>query len=138
MFGYDGYRYAPDTGLCHTSARYHDPRLGRFLQTDPIGQAGGLHLYAYVFNAAPNLSGAPGQSPVQDDHAAPGLLERLNPISAAHAQSLTPAKADLLWDELRGGGHTLEKHVGKTQAWLDKSIEPGVMVEGSVDLSKLR
>jgi hypothetical protein len=102
------------------------------------GRAGGSDPYGCGFNAAPNLSGAPGQSPVQDDHAAPGLLERLNPISAAHAQSLTPAKADLLWDELRGGGHTLEKHVGKTQAWLDKSIEPGVMVEGSVDLSKLR
>ena len=49
-FGYAGYRYDPETGLYHTGARYYDPRLGRFLQPDPIGQAGGLHLYAYVQN----------------------------------------------------------------------------------------
>ncbi len=49
-FGYDGYRYAPETGLYHTGARYYDPRLARFLQSDPIGQAGGLSLYAYVRN----------------------------------------------------------------------------------------
>jgi len=49
-FGYDGYRYDPETGLYHTGARYYDPRLGRFLQPDPIGQAGGVNLYAYVNN----------------------------------------------------------------------------------------
>ena len=49
-FGYDGYRYDPETGLYHTGARYYDPRLGRFLQPDPIGQAGGVNLYAYVGN----------------------------------------------------------------------------------------
>ena len=38
-FGYDGYRYDPETGSYHTGARYYDPRLGRFLQPDPIGQA---------------------------------------------------------------------------------------------------
>jgi RHS repeat-associated protein len=48
-FGYDGYRYDPETGLYHTGARYYDPRLGRFLQPDPIGQAGGLNIYAYEF-----------------------------------------------------------------------------------------
>jgi len=36
--------------LYHTGARYYDPRLGRFLQPDPIGQAGGVNLYAYVGN----------------------------------------------------------------------------------------
>jgi RHS repeat-associated protein len=49
-FGYDGYRYDPETGLYHTGARYYDPRLGRFLQPDPIGQAGGVNLYAYTGN----------------------------------------------------------------------------------------
>jgi RHS repeat-associated protein len=50
-FGYDGYRYDPETGLYHTGARYYDPRLGRFLQPDPIGQKGGLNIYAYVGNS---------------------------------------------------------------------------------------
>jgi hypothetical protein len=30
--------------------RIYNQKLGRFLQTDPIGQAGGLNLYAYVGN----------------------------------------------------------------------------------------
>jgi RHS repeat-associated protein len=49
-FGFAGYRYDPESGLYHTGARYYDPRLGRFLQPDPIGQAGGVNLYAYVGN----------------------------------------------------------------------------------------
>ena len=31
-------------------ARHYHPRLGRFLQPDPIGVAGGANLYAYANN----------------------------------------------------------------------------------------
>jgi uncharacterized protein RhaS with RHS repeats len=43
-------------GACATSrgryyrARYYHPGLQRFLSEDPIGFAGGFHLYAYVEN----------------------------------------------------------------------------------------
>jgi RHS repeat-associated protein len=62
-FGYDGYRYDPETGLYHTGARYYDPRLGRFLQPDPIGQAGGVNLYAYVGNDPLNAVDPSGLCP---------------------------------------------------------------------------
>ena len=49
-FGYTGQRYDAETGLYHDHARAYWPAQGRFLQTDPIGYAGGNNLYAYVGN----------------------------------------------------------------------------------------
>ncbi len=49
-FGYDGNRDDPETGLYQTGPRHYDLRLRRVLQSDPIGQTGGLLLYAYGGN----------------------------------------------------------------------------------------
>ena len=50
-FRYTGARIDAETnGLYDFRARIYSPALGRFLQTDPIGSAGGSNLYAYVGN----------------------------------------------------------------------------------------
>jgi RHS repeat-associated protein len=49
-YRYTGRRYEPETGLYYYRNRAYSPALGRFLQTDPIGTAGGINLYAYVGN----------------------------------------------------------------------------------------
>jgi RHS repeat-associated protein len=54
-YTYAGYRYDAETGLYYVNARYYNPNLGRFLQTDPIGLQGGTNLYAYVGNDPINL-----------------------------------------------------------------------------------
>lgn len=43
------------SGLYYYRARHYAPSWGRFLQTDPIGDAGGPLLYAYVGNDPLNL-----------------------------------------------------------------------------------
>jgi RHS repeat-associated protein len=41
-------------GLLYMRARYYAPNIGRFINQDPIGLAGGLNLYAYVGNNPAN------------------------------------------------------------------------------------
>lgn len=48
--GKSGYFYDKDVELDLLQARYYIPMIGRFMQTDPIGQAGGLNTYAYCAN----------------------------------------------------------------------------------------
>lgn len=39
-----------ETGLYYYGYRYYSPGLGRWINRDPIGEQGGLNLYAYVWN----------------------------------------------------------------------------------------
>lgn len=42
--------YDAETKLVYYNYRYYSPDLGRFLSSDPIGESGGLNLYAFVNN----------------------------------------------------------------------------------------
>ena len=50
-FGFTGREFDAESGLYYYRARYYDPALGMFIQSDPIGfAAGDLNIYAYVEN----------------------------------------------------------------------------------------
>ncbi len=49
-----------ETGLGYWGYRYYSPRVGRWLNRDPVGESGGLNLVAYVRNAVTVLMDALG------------------------------------------------------------------------------
>ena len=66
---FTGRRYDEDTGLYYYRLRDYNPVLGRFMQNDPIGYAGGINLYRYCHNNPTNFVDPMGRGRMR----APGL-----------------------------------------------------------------
>jgi RHS repeat-associated protein len=69
---FPGHYEDSEIGLFYNRFRHYSPVLGRYIQSDPIGVAGGKNLYAYpanplttadIFGLHPPKSGAPGGDP---------------------------------------------------------------------------
>ncbi len=54
-FGFTGHYYHSSSGLYLAIYRAYDPRLGRWLSRDPMGERGGLNLYGYANGNTVNL-----------------------------------------------------------------------------------
>ncbi len=62
-FGFTGHYYHASSGLNLTLYRAYDPELGRWLSADPMGEEGGMNLYAYCYGNPLNLYDPNGMWP---------------------------------------------------------------------------
>jgi RHS repeat-associated protein len=53
-YTYTGREWEPVAGLFFNRARFYDAEAGRFISRDPIGEDGGINLYAYTRNSPTN------------------------------------------------------------------------------------
>ncbi len=95
------YQYAelfshPISSLNLSMTRPFDPATGRWLNKDPMGEAGGVNLYSYGANPVS------GFDPL-------GLSKLRTPLQGY--------RIDLLEEETNGG-HTIAEHVGKSSEYL--------------------
>ncbi len=111
---YCGYRHDSESGLYYVRNRTYNPVLGRWIQRDPIGYAGGINLYEYVL-ARPTI----GQDPQ-------GLQSGFNPWT----------QPSFHW---RFGRHSVNVIVGFVAELtiLDRELA-GIGIEGSVGVSKVQ
>jgi RHS repeat-associated protein len=53
--GFPGQYHDAESGLAHNGFRDYEPTLGRYIQSDPIGLAGGISTYSYAMNSPVTL-----------------------------------------------------------------------------------
>ncbi|MCI0561874.1 MAG: RHS repeat-associated core domain-containing protein, partial [Nitrososphaera sp.] len=106
---FTGREFDSESGLYHYRLRYYDPRLGRFIQEDPIGLLGGIHFYAYVRNSPMNAIDPFGLGPVKD-----GVKAALEENLGGHLSGEDREKAATVFEEEA-------RHLGKEDDFIKNS-----------------
>lgn len=108
---FPGHWHDAETGLHFNRFRYYSPDLGRYVEPDPWGLAGGVNLYAYVNAGNPLLHvDIDGLMPGDDERKSPenkrSVAENVHRKSPASKALLKPSSqaASTFSDHLHGAG----------------------------------
>jgi len=95
------------SGMFYYGFRYYLPETGRWASRDPIGERGGLNLYAFVGNNGVNAWDIKGKKP---DTLTPADEEPRVPGTGGGNAGKT---GNALGDAIAGAGEALSSHLGK-------------------------
>lgn len=147
-YRYTGRRLEPEWGIFHYRARYYDPALGRFLETDPVLYADQMNLYAYVGNNPLNATDPSGKYQEQATDAernealadaSGAFIAGLETFEAANGNATNAGRAlGPLGNSLMVAGEVAERQVAvenganPAAATIDATIETGINVTGAL------
>jgi RHS repeat-associated protein len=117
-FMFTGREYDKETGLYYYRARYYNPQIGRFLQTDPIGYGDGMNWYRYCWNNPIGMSDASGRT---------SEVSLVNDISDAEYIEYD-GQWDIVTGDLQPGGRRYTERVEKGANVAKWSIRVGAVV----------
>lgn len=136
-FRFPGHFWDPETRLHYNRFRYYSPELGRYLESDPWGVAGGINTHAYTENPLRQVDvrglscdDRPTAAQAPEDRPA---AESPTPRPATRAGIADPESARRL--TAAPGAHTLPRHGGSvTDEQLQTRARTGVAPDGHVKL----
>ena len=111
---FPGQYYDVHSGLYYNHNRYYNPELGRYMEPDPIGLAGGLNPYAYVGNDPVNKVDPSGLFALLSDSQLSGVVGSPAPGSSSSGGGYIPSGVG-------GGGGVTVNGQGGNYYWQGSS-----------------